>query len=252
MDQIILFGDSLTQMSSAQDKGFAFHAALQEAYIRRLDVANRGLSGYNTSQALSVLPRIVTPPTHTSRIKLFVIFFGANDARLPNTPGPAQTVSLQEFEENMMKIATYPALLQHDPKILLVTPPPIDERGVEEDDRTKGITVPRRTAENTARYAEAVRGLGKRLNCPVVDLWKAFMKEAGWTDGGEGPLPGSKEIPRNDVLKDTLYDGLHFNPRGYEILYKEFMKVVEKDLPELRPEGLPFVLPTWDDASWPR
>lgn len=252
MDQIVLFGDSLTQMSSAQNRGFAFNAALQDAYIRRLDVINRGFSGYNTSQALSVLPRIVTPPTHSSRIKLFVIFFGANDARLPNTPGPAQTVPLQEFTENIARIATYPALLQHNPKILLVTPPCIDEYGCEEDDKNRDIHVTRRTAGNTARYAEAVRGLGKRLNCPVVDLWKAFAKEAGWTEGSEGPLPGSKQLPRNEFLKDTLNDGLHFNPRGYEILYKEFMKTVEKDVPELRPENLPFVLPPWDDASWPR
>jgi hypothetical protein len=30
--------------------------------LRRLDVVNRGFSGYNTSNALSVLPRIFTPP----------------------------------------------------------------------------------------------------------------------------------------------------------------------------------------------
>lgn len=58
-DQFILFGDSITEMSSIQDTGFGLHGALQDglfpgllhliwdtecllAYRRRLDVINRG------------------------------------------------------------------------------------------------------------------------------------------------------------------------------------------------------------------
>lgn len=46
MDQFLLLGDSITQQSFGQDRGFAFGAALSDAYVRRLDVVNRGLSGY--------------------------------------------------------------------------------------------------------------------------------------------------------------------------------------------------------------
>lgn len=45
MDQFLLLGDSITQQSFGQDRGFAFGAALSDAYVRRLDVVNRGLSG---------------------------------------------------------------------------------------------------------------------------------------------------------------------------------------------------------------
>ena len=31
--------------------------------LRRLDVVNRGFSGYNTSNALSVLPQVFVPPS---------------------------------------------------------------------------------------------------------------------------------------------------------------------------------------------
>ncbi len=33
-----------------------------EAYIRRLDVVNRGFSGFNTTQALRILPQIMPVP----------------------------------------------------------------------------------------------------------------------------------------------------------------------------------------------
>lgn len=133
------------------------------------------------------------------------IFFGANDARLPNTPGFAQNVPLQQFKENVVKLATHELVAAHNPTIILVTPPPVDERLCLEKDRTVGINVIRRTAENTARYAEAVREVGKTLGLPVLDLWTAFMKEAGWNQGD--PLPGSSDIPQNEVLVRLLHDG---------------------------------------------
>lgn len=72
MDQILLFGDSLTQQCFTQERGFAMGAALADAYIRRLDVVNSelivssyisfsssdwatgGFSGFNTVQGLHV------------------------------------------------------------------------------------------------------------------------------------------------------------------------------------------------------
>lgn len=60
-DQFLLFGDSITQMSSNQDLGFGFEPALQDGqsipsganyslltlftvYCRKMDVLNRGFS----------------------------------------------------------------------------------------------------------------------------------------------------------------------------------------------------------------
>jgi len=54
MEQFILFGDSITQGSFAQQRGFAFGAELVDKYARRLDVINRGHNGYNTAQGLKV------------------------------------------------------------------------------------------------------------------------------------------------------------------------------------------------------
>lgn len=43
-DQFILFGDSLTQMSSNQDDGFGYHPALQEGGLQRLPNFGRTIS----------------------------------------------------------------------------------------------------------------------------------------------------------------------------------------------------------------
>ncbi|KAH0223690.1 hypothetical protein KCU90_g25703, partial [Aureobasidium melanogenum] len=107
MEQFVLFGDSITQQSASQAKGFGWTPALQDAYIRRLDVINRGFSGYNTTQALKVLPRILPTPEQ-GRIRLMTIFLGANDARLPDTPGFSQTVDLEQYKKNLRDIINHP------------------------------------------------------------------------------------------------------------------------------------------------
>ena len=55
MDQFILFGDSITQQAFSEH-GAPFGAALTDAYIRKLDIVNRGFSGYNSSHAFDILP----------------------------------------------------------------------------------------------------------------------------------------------------------------------------------------------------
>lgn len=82
--QFVTFGDSITQ------RGFApgWTGALADAYQRRADVVNRGYSGYNTRWALQLLDRVFPPPEPAAAAaapppRLVTIFFGANDAALP-------------------------------------------------------------------------------------------------------------------------------------------------------------------------
>ncbi|KAI9691438.1 MAG: hypothetical protein M1822_007509 [Bathelium mastoideum] len=203
-DQFILFGDSITQQSGAQEKGFGFAPALQQAYIRRLDIVNRGFNGYNTSQALKVLPYIVPSPQE-ARVKFLTVFFGANDARLPNGCESPQHISPDEYRKNLLEIIQHPAVRAQNPKIILITPPPIDEYLTEITDRAKGFTESRRTAENTKQYAEIVRQLGRERQIPVLDIWTSLMLEVGWKGGDM--LIGSKQLPKADQMERLLYDG---------------------------------------------
>jgi isoamyl acetate esterase len=99
-----------------------------------------------------------------------------------------------------------PSVVAHDPPILLVTPPPVNEYQLTIRDALKGYTAPQRTAANTKRYADACRKVGEELNLPVVDLWQAFMSRAGWKEGD--PLTGSRDVERSEVLESLLMDGL--------------------------------------------
>lgn len=154
-----------------------------------------------------------------------------------------------------------------NPRILLITPPPIDEYQLEIADLLKGYKVAQRAASNTRKYADSCREVGKALDVPVVDLWMAFMKAAGWEEGQ--PLTGSKDVERNETLRKLLSDGkckdaprryvspklltrratgLHFNPAGYQLMFDEVMKVIRGTWPDQAPENLPFILPPWESA----
>ncbi|KAG8624717.1 hypothetical protein KVT40_007784 [Elsinoe batatas] len=252
MDQIVLFGDSLTQFSGDQSGGFAFKAALEDAYIRKLDVLNRGFGGYNTNLALRVLPHLILPPS-AGRIRLFILFLGANDARLPGTPPIDQCVSLSEYIENIKSILSHKALSAHQPQFLLITPPPIDERLCKITDQEKGYAESRRSAAQTATYAQAIRDIGQEKSIPVVDLWTSFLNEAGCsaTWDGKSDLPGSSALPVNDKLRELLSDGLHFTGQAYRVMFREVMKTINEQLPELNPERMQMVFPEWkDEAAW--
>ena len=251
MEQFILFGDSIIQQSGVG----SFGPTLSNAYARRLDVINRGLSGYNTTQALKVLPKIIPPPQH-AKVRFMLIFFGANDARLPSTPGgPDQHVPLEQYKSNLKKIATHPCVQAHQRiRIILVTPPPVDERKLVEADQQKYPEIGsmlRRTAKTTASYAQAVRDLGAELQFPILDIWNAMIRAAGTSIGSldDDCLPGSQQAPKSEVLQSYLHDGLHFSLPAYKLLYEELMSVIEEKWPDQLPENLPFVLPRWDDEQ---
>jgi len=252
MDQFVLVGDSITQQSFSQARGFSFGAALADAYQRRLDIVNRGLSGYNTTQALRALP-LCMPEAEHSRVRLLLLFFGANDARIAGSPGgPDQSVPLDEFKRNLKAMVHHPAVRAHEGvKVILVTPPPIDERMCLKADQERFPSlgrILRRTAANTATYAQGVRDLGQELGLPVLDVWSAMVTRSGNTR--DQPIcTGSIDAGINEVLQSYLHDGLHFSGEGYKVLYGELMALVERTWPEEMPGRLAMRLPAWDDTQ---
>ena len=170
----------------------AFAPALRSTYIRRLDVVNRGFSGYTSRLALGVLPDFMPDPCQ-AKVRLMTIFFGANDACLP---GGAQYVPLAEYSSNLEAIVRHASVAQHEARAILITPGPVNEHQ---------LANPGRTAANTKKYAEACREVGAKLKVPVVDLWTRFMTAAGWKEGQ--PLIGSKDVAPSHVMASLLSDG---------------------------------------------
>jgi hypothetical protein len=137
---------------------------------------------------------------------LQTVFFGANDScfRLPERN---QCVDLPVFEKNLIKMIQHPSVVAHAPALVLITPPPIDERQQREVDAQRGYP-PRRSAENTRAYAMKVKQVGEDMGVPVVDLWTRFMELAGWKEGDE-QLPGSIDLPPNEKFSELMHDGEH-------------------------------------------
>lgn len=122
--QIYLFGDSITEESFGVG---GWGASLANYFSRTADVVFRGYRGYNTRWALKVLEKVF-PVSHggdrgteTAPIAL-TIFFGANDACLPNRCSVFQHVPLHEYKDNLRSIVSFFKLLVNMLKHALLWP----------------------------------------------------------------------------------------------------------------------------------
>lgn len=90
-------------------------------------------------------------------------------------------MALNKYRENLRNILTHPSVTAHNPTILLVTPPPVHETHLQEQDLLKGYDTVTRHQDVTAEYANVVRELAgdfKDKKVVLVDLWNALMEEA--------------------------------------------------------------------------
>lgn len=277
--QFLLLGDSITEFST-----LSLQACLSTAYIRRLDVINRGLSGYTSVLGLSTLRRLLPLPltphhSHTLEIPVATIFFGANDAVLPGYP---QHVPMQQYIAALTEMVHYPAFetpqqaANRPTQIILITPPPVNEHQL----ATAGPI--QRKAGVTAQYARAVTRLGalQGSNVHTLDLWQLFMTRVGWTPSmgreccsqhieyalesisptnlsstaQQQHIPGCRHLPTAHLpdsqhsLDDLLDDGLHLNTKGYELLYEEMMRLIHEEIPQCAPLNIPVVVQDWKDV----
>lgn len=94
----------------------------------------------------------------------------------------------------------------HESKFILIVPAPICEYDTQESDAALGKHYIQRLAASTKLYADATLGVGRELGVPTVDLWGAFMEYVGGWEEGK-PLPGSREIPKNEKFAELFRDG---------------------------------------------
>jgi len=217
---ILLLGDSITQ-GGTQPGGFS--QLLSQAYIRKLDVINRGYGGYNVKFLYEIVKQMVVEKgtKGLSEAALVVLFIGANDST-DAVLNPRQHVPIPLYKE---KTAAILSLFPADTPKILITPPPGQP---ERFSALIGQAKPDRTMAVTKQYASAILEVGQALGVPVVDLFEEFEK-----------------IPESEW--DSLFsDGLHLTPAGYQILYSALMAVIKTKYPELDPETMPMVFPGWE------
>ena len=195
---------------------------------------SRGFSGYNTRHALDVLPNVLADcgagsagTSSSSRVLLYTLWFGANDAALPGT---RQHVPVEEYASN---IKTIVGMIRDShksrgdsagdgsadgatPPIILITPPPVYQPWWEEFCKTYGRDKSDRTNDASRKYGLAMKSVGEELACETLDTWELL----------DGDAPG---------FEKQLTDGLHLSEEGNKAIYQGLMDLIEDKFPHLAP-----------------
>ncbi|TFK27381.1 GDSL Lipase/Acylhydrolase [Coprinopsis marcescibilis] len=238
-DVFMLFGDSITQ--GAWEPGYTgIGQRLSHVYARRLDVLNRGYSGYNTEWGLPVLEQCLAKKdaVNVPKIRVLTIWFGANDACIKPSP---QHVPLEKFKDNLRRMVD----LVHSPsspfyspdtRVILITAPPVNtiKRKADLESRDPPVELDR-LFDVTKAYAEAVLEIAREKDVGVVDAW-APMWEGSGRDERE--------------LSKYLGDGLHLTEAGYKIVYDSLIQVIAEKYPDVHFERLGFAFTPWKDIDW--
>jgi len=187
---VVAFGDSITQHGwSVEDGGYL--SLLSDRYARRVDFLNRGFSGLTSRQGLEMFPQIVS--SFSSRVDLFIICLGANDASLP---GVISHVPVVEFERNIAKIVNI--ALETGAQVLMIGPPPVDKEMLIERNRRRGKAIHEdRQNAVTEQYSLALLKVGRDLKLPAIDLFSLLRAD-----------------PHH------LRDGLHLSSLGNKALFE--------------------------------
>jgi lysophospholipase L1-like esterase len=150
---------------------------------------------------------------------LTVIFFGANDAALPELDAH-HYVPVPEYADHLKQlIQMVRTKYACDKNILLLTPPPIDHpkrlafQIQKYGDKATGIL--ERTNENTGLYAQACREVATQEGLHCLDLYTDMQKADP------------------DNWARFLNDGLHFSLQGHEFVGAAVLEAINSNFPDL-------------------
>lgn len=243
--KFILFGDSITQYSSQVLDGFSLQAALQDKYIRKLDIINRGFSGYNSKHATLILPKLLDAELNGDRdnVKLMTIFFGTNDAFEGNND--IQPVSLENYSRNINTLVEL--ALKNNIRPIVIGPTFHDSRLAKKGlTSMESVTREATNNERNYQYNNAARQVAEAHNVAFVDLWDIFRESQDWT---KEQLFAAKEDNEHweigSLLEQLVHDGVHFTGKAYRLMFAGIMDAIEKHYPELLPNKMPMKLADW-------
>lgn len=229
--KFILFGDSITQYSNAQN-GFALAPALQDLYSRKMDIVTRGYSGYNTDQGVVVLREVLKADhAENGNIKLMYLFMGTNDAATT-----FQAVPVDRYKANLQKMVDLAR--GYNIKVSVVGPALHYQKGLVND----ALTEPFLSNKATRQYSAAAAEVARANSVPFVDLWSKFQQYGGWsTEELLADTPDTSEL---------VPDGVHFSPKAYKLFYEALVETIAQNYPELEAEKLEQVFPYYRDIDY--
>ncbi|KAI5961830.1 IAH1 [Candida pseudojiufengensis] len=249
-NKFILFGDSITQYSNEIVDNFALQPSLQNLYIRKLDILNRGYSGYNSKHAKLILPKLLESEFNSTKdnIKLMTIFFGTNDAF--ENINSIQPVSLEEYKNNIEFLVK--TVIGYGIKVILIGPGLHDPKlAVKEftNSEKKNLGKDATTNKRLYQYSKAAKSVANDYDIPFIDLWEEFRKDGGWTKEQIFEVSGDLNEWQVGNFEAYLNDGIHYTPKAYKILFNGILEAIKTKYPHLLPENLPTKLSDWKEIN---
>lgn len=166
-----------------------------------------------------------------------------------------QHCPIDQYKENLGKIISHPSIKAHAPKILLVTPPPLDEIKHGDLTREDGLEDPLREHVVSAAYSEKAREVARENpGVVLIDLWQALMDKAieltpaDYQSGG--PWLGSLKNGKSGGLDTLLPDGLHMGGDGYRVFFEAVRPHIGTEWAGLSLDS-DFVYPSWRQLHLP-
>ncbi|XP_004492449.1 GDSL esterase/lipase WDL1-like [Cicer arietinum] len=203
--QFVLFGSSMVQHSYYEGWG----ATLCHLYARKADIVLRGYSAWNSTRALQIVDKILPKNTISmqSQPTLVIVYFGGNDSTRLRQSGKGPHVPLEEYKENMRKIAIHIKSLSENIRILFLSTPPVNEEQIEHNSDEFGQ--PLRTNEACRIYSEACLEMCREENIKAIDMWSLIQTRDDW--------------------KDVCFiDGVHLSIEGSKMVSDEILKVLKE------------------------
>lgn len=230
----LALGDSITQYGFAekllppnsgyaapsfpQSVGVGWVGLVADNYSRKADLINRGFSGYNTRKVAAVLDRVLED-FPDGGLLFATLLLGTNDS-VPDAgvqDALCSHVPLEEYETNLKRIVS--ALRTKTSKVVLLSPPPVDEAG---------IAIGGRTNDVTSSYAAVCERTAETLGLIFVDTFTTMRSR--------------------DDANEMLFDGVHLSAKGNAFVAKLVIDKLAEDA-ALDPEGLAWDLPGWRDLD---
>ncbi|WIA29823.1 hypothetical protein OEZ86_012294 [Tetradesmus obliquus] len=216
----VAVGDGLTE-SAFSSEHMGWGLLLQQKYVRKADIINRGYGGFFTSWFVDFM---LDSLFNVGNPALGIIFLGVKDSLTPAVSGN-HYISPQQFGSNVQRImdAGKKAGIS---KFLLITPPPVCEA-------CKGKTPKPWDRENShsVQYVQQLAQLASRNGAAFLDIFSAWQADPDW---------------HNKLL---LPDKLHLSPKGNEVLFNAIVSTLERSFPELAPSGQALNWPLMDVIS---
>ncbi|RVU71531.1 MULTISPECIES: SGNH/GDSL hydrolase family protein [Lactobacillus] len=178
--KVLLTGDSII----ARHEGLSqprLNANLKQK-VPGIELTNTAVSGINSGAFFARLSELVlTQDQHDA----LVILLGTNDL------ATHKQVPLAQFKQNMSLIASAVVCEYWPPKVILVSPPAVDEQ--KQHVRSNKVV---------AQYSQVVEAVAQEYHFHYVNLYQAMIERGNLASLCQG-------------LKN---DGLHFGQAGYELL----------------------------------